>query len=87
MPLQHFGEAECDCLNGDLENISTGDEGTVEGPAATNTRRMLAFRSHSSNGSQWLSPGVIPGCYSPCLPKRSGLAMLGLEAVSSESNT
>lgn len=87
MPLQHFGEAECDCSSGDLENVSTGGEGTVEEPAAAVTCGMLAFRSPSSDRNSWLSPGVILGCFPRCLPERLGLAVLGLGAVSSESNT
>lgn len=64
MPLQHFGDAEGGCSSGDLENISTGGEGTAEEPAAAVTAQRLAFRSHSSDRSQWSSPGVILGCVS-----------------------
>ena len=87
VPLQHCGEAECDCSSGDLENVSTGREGTVEEPAAAVTCGMLAFRSRSGDRSRWPSPGVIPGCFPQCLPERPGLAVLGLGAVSSENNT
>lgn len=44
MPLQHFGEAGCNCSSSDLENASTRREGTVEEPAAAVTCGMLAFR-------------------------------------------
>lgn len=45
--LQHFG----DCSSGDLQNVSIGDEGTVEEPAAAMTCGMLAFRSHLAMGA------------------------------------
>lgn len=81
VPLQHVGDAEGGCSSSDLENISTGGEGTAEEPAAAVTARKLAFRSHSSDRSQWLGPRVILGCFSWCLSKRSCLAMLGLKAT------
>lgn len=74
MLSQHFGAAERDCSSSDLENISTGEEGTVEAPAAADTCGMLAFRPHSGNKSWCLSPGVIPSCFPWCLG--SGCALL-----------
>lgn len=87
VPLQHFGEAGCDCSRSDLENISAGREGTVEEPTAAVTCGMLAFRTHCNTRSWRASPGVIPGCFPWHLPERPSLAMLDLGTVSSESNT